>query len=241
MKPSSRGRSGSSASAACRPGASDARRARRQPGEIDQDRARQVAQPDLPRQPRQHRQVHRQMRDRLALPPGHRAAGVDVDRHQRRRWMDVQSGTAGQVDVRLCQRQHLSSTPSSNARAATRTRSPSDGRSLAASAASSTTTRASGVMRGQFQQRAGADAAGGTSSATQTCRQPRPLAALRRAGDADRHEVALTQTRATLAVGQEPLGAVQRHEGARHRRHARDDPAAVQSPTPSGAPGRQIA
>ena len=49
----------------------------------------------------------RQMRGRLALPPGHRAAGVHVDRHQRRRGMDVQSRASGQVNVRLRQRLDL--------------------------------------------------------------------------------------------------------------------------------------
>ena len=73
VKPSRRGCSGSSASAACSAGASEAVAGWPQPGKVHQDRARQIAQPDLPRQPRQQREVCHPMRGRLGLPPGRRA------------------------------------------------------------------------------------------------------------------------------------------------------------------------
>ncbi len=198
VKPSSRGRSGSSASAACRPGASDARRARRQPGKIHQDRAGQVAQPDLPRQLRQHRQVRRQMRGRLALPPGHRATGVHVDRHQRRRGMNVQSGAAGEVDVWLRQRLHLLldrliERPGHDA---------ARGRRATASAWRPARCRRPPPEHPGDARANSSNAPGPTRRGhlvwTQASRQARTLAALGGAGDADRHDVALAQTRATL-------------------------------------------
>ena len=46
-----------------------------------------------------------------------------------------------------------------------------------------------------------------------------------------------------VGVGQEPVGAVQRHEGTRHRGDTGDDPAAVQvadAVRPAGPPDREV-
>ena len=97
--------------------------------------------------------------------------------------------------------------------------------------ASSISTGASGWRRASSSSAPG-PRAGGDLVRRQAGGQPRPLAALRGAGDADRHDVALAQARATLAVRQEALGAVQRHEAACHGGHPGNHPATMQIADP---------
>ncbi len=76
-------------------------------------------------------------------------------------------------------------------------------------------------------RRAALEQPGGPGRAA-PARQPRALAALRRAHDADGDRVALARPAAARAVGQEAVRAPAGDEGARHRRHMRGHPAAMQ-------------
>ena len=67
------------------------------PGQVDQDRAGQVAQPDLAGQGRQGRAVGRLLLRRLRLPPGGGGRHVHVDGDQRGRRLDAGPQAARQV------------------------------------------------------------------------------------------------------------------------------------------------
>ena len=229
VKPSSRGRSGSSASAACRPGAS----------------AASPARPSVRRNPPGSRRTGCAAGSAVPAPAAPRGSPPDARppcpaarplRHRRRRrsppvpaWDECAVGyRRGAFDIRLRQRLDLF-LDRSRRRPWPRhcTRSPSAGFSRAASRAVVDRHRQHpGAARANSSNAPG-PRAGGHLVRRQPRRQPRTLAALRGARDANRHEVALTQTRAALAVGQEPLGAVQRQKAARHRGNPGDHPAAM--------------
>ena len=230
--------------------------ARRQAGEIDQDRAGQVAQPDLPRQRRQHGAVDRQMAAALPPPPAAappRSTSIAVSAGVG--WIDSRAPlgrpTSGSASASICASHRVverpepcdqdSACPSAAKRrvAAGRTSQstpPATGRRARSSGGgASSVRRRIGIARGQLRQRSGPRRSRATgpcavsaASSRQPRGQPRPLAALRGAGDPHAQHRALGRGLAALAVGQEAVRAVQRHERARHRRHARGDPAAVQ-------------
>ena len=210
----------------------------RQAGEIHQDRAGKVAQPDLPRQRRQHRQVRRQWRQPCP------AAGPPRPPHRRRSpsapaWDECAAGrrradTSGCASAWTC-----SSMSSSKARRDTDTiaqRWPQSGCQRVVV----DQDRGVRIESRQFQQRARA-ACRRRLVRREPRSQPRPLAPLCRARDADRHEVALAQAAPPSLSGRKPsVPSSARKLPAMAGTRATTRPR-CRSPTPSGAPGRQIA
>ena len=87
--------------------------------------------------------------------------------------------------------------------------------------------RGGGIATRQLHQWAGAVRRRDFVS-RQPRRQPRPLAPLRRPRHPYRHAIALAQASSPFAVGQEPLGPIQRHETSCHRANPGHHPPAKQ-------------